>query len=341
MRIASRRIGPWTEPYVIAELGVNHDGSVDRALALVDAAATAGADAVKLQHFDARRLLSREARLAEYQVRAGATDCQDMLESLQLPVTALGRVAERARSAGMHAIVTVFSVELVDEAETVPWDAFKVASPDLVNRPLVERLAATGRPLLLSTGAATLDEVRATRRWLVPRPFVLMQCVSAYPAPDESAHLGALAALRAAAPEALGYSDHTTAVDTGALAVAAGARVLEKHLTWSREAAGPDHAASLDPAGLADYVRLARRAFAMLGGPDKQVLDIERDVRSAARQSVVSTRALAAGATIERGDLAIKRPGTGLPPGLLETIVGRRLIRAVEADMPIGEDDLA
>jgi sialic acid synthase SpsE len=231
-------------------------------------------------------------------------------------------------------------VELVAPANSLPWDAYKTASPDVVNKPLIDALMATGRPLLVSCGASTLDEVAQASRWIGDHPHVLMQCVSAYPTTDEDAALAGRCAMRCVDPCALGYSDHTTALDTGALAVASGARVLEKHLTYDRSARGPDHAASLDAAGFAEYVRLAHRAFAMLGPREKRVLNVEEDVRQVSRQSVTSTRALLAGHVLTRADLTIKRPGTGLPPWTLERVFGRRLMRAVEADMPLVEADV-
>ncbi|MCH8006058.1 MAG: N-acetylneuraminate synthase family protein, partial [Planctomycetes bacterium] len=156
----------------------------------------------------------------------------------------------------------------------------------------------------------------------------------------DCAALAGRASMEAISPRALGYSDHTLAVDTGGLAVAAGACVLEKHLTLDRAAAGPDHASSLDPGQFGRYVALAHRAWRMLGEPAKRVLPIERNVREASRQSLTSTRPLAAGSELQADDLTIKRPGTGIAPARLAETVGRRLARAVDANTPLREDDL-
>jgi sialic acid synthase SpsE len=341
LRIGDRAIVAGGRPFVIAELGVNHDGSVERALELTKAAHAAGADAVKLQYFEAERLLSRAARLAEYQRRAGAADPLAMLKALELSLQDMERVVRLAHDLKMAAIVTVFSVELVEPAATLAWDASKVASPDIINRPLIEALIATDRVLLLSTGASTIEEAREAVDWMKGRPHILMQCVSAYPTPDERAALLGRHALMAVSPHALGYSDHTTAVDTGALAVASGVVVLEKHLTLDRQARGPDHAASLDPAGFREYVRLVHRARTMLGPVRKHVLDIEEDVRSVSRQSITASRPLAAGGVVAPSDVTFKRPGTGLSPALLDRVVGRRLARSVAADAPIVLEDVA
>lgn len=340
MRIGEREISLGTEPYIIAELGVNHDGSLSRALELVEAAHHGAADAVKLQWFQTDQLLSSAARLAHYQQQAGVDDPFNLLQALELQGGEMNAIVESAHNLGLHAIVTVFSLELVERADRVPWDAFKVASPDIINRPLIDRLIRTGKPLLVSTGASQATEVEAATRWLGSHPHILMQCVSAYPTPDDCAALAGRAAMCELNPNALGYSDHTTAIDTGALAVASGACVLEKHLTYDSQASGPDHSTSLDPDSFEQYTKLARRAWTMLGDRTKRVLPIERDVRDASRQSIVVRRRLDAGHVLTRNDLTIKRPGTGIEPWRLDQIIGRPLARTVEADTPLTEQDL-
>lgn len=357
MRIAQRHLGPGHEPYIIAELGVNHDGSVDKALAMVDAAARAGVDGIKLQLFRAELLMSAAARLAAYQAAAGERDPVEMLRRLELSVHQMGPIVQRARARGLHAIVTVFSLPLVAQAELLPWDAYKTASPDIVHRPLLEALARTGRPLIISTGAAELGEVGRALTWLSeagagPDRTAVLQCVSSYPTPPQDAELGGIASLCAIWPGVVGYSDHTAETDTGALAIATGATVLEKHLTLDRTAAGPDHAASLDEAGMTEYVRYARKVAARLRAgegmqspppvrPGKRVLERERDVRAVSRQSITAVCDLPAGTVLQPEHLAFKRPGTGLLPFELPRVLGKPLTRAVAADMPIMPEDLA
>lgn len=368
MQIGTRPVGPSAPVYIIAELGVNHDGSPERALSLVDAAAAAGADAVKLQLFEADRLMSRACRLARYQEHAGETDPVSMLRRLQLPLDAMAAVIDRAHALGLHALVTVFSDSLVGAADALPWDAYKTASPDLINRPLLDVLAATGKPLIVSTGAATAAEVRTALSWLDPRGesdrLALLQCVSSYPTPPDSAALGGMVELAAMHRGPVGYSDHTQAVDTGALAATLGACILEKHLTYDRRAHGPDHAASLDPASFARYVAAVRAAAPTsgdlrrhrlalkferarvgddprLGPPRKMLLECERDVRLVSRQSLVAARDLPAGHVLSRADLVIKRPGTGLEPFRLHEVLGRRLARPIEGDTPLTAADVA
>ncbi len=342
MKIGDRHIGLQHPPYVIAEIGVNHDGDPDRSVLLTERAAEAGADAVKLQLFETDRLMSKAARLAAYQKNAGETDPFAMLRRLELTIDQMEPTVRRAHELGIHAIVTVFSVELVAVAERLPWDAYKSASPDIVNRPLLDAMAATGRPLIVSTGASTLAEVTRAAGWLegVRDRLAMLQCVSGYPAPD--AALGGIRAIAEATGLAVGYSDHTESVETGALAVSAGAALLERHVTHDIRAAGPDHAASLEPEAFARYALLARRATrgAGEGAAKKAVLECEQDVRTVSRQSLVAVRDLAAGEVLARDDLTIKRPGTGIEPWRVDEVVGRALARDVAADMPLVEDDL-
>lgn len=383
MRIGDREIGGEFPPYVIAEIGVNHDGSAERALELTDAAADAGADAVKLQLFRTDLLLSRAAKLAAYQAAAGETDPVEMLRRLELSVDEMEPVAERAHARGIHAIVTVFSVELVAEAERLRWDAYKSASPDIINRPLLGAMAATGKPVIVSTGASTMEEVVRAVGWLEParERLAMLQCVSCYPAPVEA--LGGIRAIADATGLPTGLSDHHGGSHRGGWrAAAAGAVILEKHITYDSSAVGPDHAASASPESFRRYVEQAREGarlrgagawcqhmYAQLGeervraevaerfglegavagelvkwvgsrSPLKEVLDCERDVREVSRQSVTTKRAMEAGHALGPEDLTIKRPGTGIEPWRLDQVVGRRLAREVEADVPLREDDL-
>jgi sialic acid synthase SpsE len=348
MRIAERNIGQNERPYVIAELGVNHDGSLERALQLTDAAADAGVDAIKLQLFRAEMLMSRASVLAAYQKSAGERDPIAMLKRLELSNEQMRSIVERAHARKLHAIVTVFSLELVPEAERLGFDAYKTASPDVIHKPLLQALSATDKPLIISTGAATLDEVVRACEWLTGarKNLAFLQCVSSYPTPIEGAELGGIAALALTLPTKIpiGYSDHTSEVETGAEAVRLGACVLEKHMTYDRNAPGPDHAASLEPAQMRRYAAAARVATRTTWPKDlpreKRLTDRERDVRHVSRQSIVSVRDLRAGEALSRRDVTFKRPGTGIEPFHIADVVGQKLVRDVRADTPITREDL-
>ncbi|MGD0769601.1 MAG: N-acetylneuraminate synthase family protein [Tepidisphaeraceae bacterium] len=325
---------PAGKTMVIAEIGVNHDGSVDRALELVRVAADCGVDAVKVQVFSADRLLHASSALAEYQKRSLLDESPiDMLRRYEMDEGELGRIVGEIRRLNLLPLATPFSPEDVDAIEGLDLPAIKIASPDVVNWPLLHRAARTGVPMLVSTGAANLNEISSSVAWLRGWGvrFALLHCISSYPTPAESANLCWIAELAERFGVPVGFSDHTTEVVAGALAVAAGAVILEKHLTYDCGAAGPDHAASLDPDDFADYVQLVRLAGRMRGTGGKRVLDIEREVRTVSRQSLVAARDLPAGHRIAEQDLKVQRPGTGIPASALPSIVGQRTSHAIKA----------
>lgn len=342
---------------VIAEIGVNHDGKLSRAIELVEAAAASGATAIKTQLFDPRFLLSNQAKLAVYQ-ESSATDVFDMLDGLKLGLDDLLAVRAAARRARLAFMVTPFSLENFDALRALDVDAVKIASPDAVNYPLLRLTASLGRPMIISTGTAELSElsfaaelirrqgtaIAAARRVRDAGATLggcLLQCVSSYPTPTEDTGLGAIGVMTRKFGLPIGYSDHTTEIITGALAVAAGACVIEKHLTYSKTASGPDHAASFEPAEFADYVKLIRHAAAMHGSASKSVRGVEADVRNVSRQSLCVKRDLAAGHTLTGDDITVKRPGTGIPASRFDEIVGRRLARGVKANELLNEADVA
>lgn len=326
---------------VVAEIGVNHDGDAEIARRLIDSAASAGVDAVKFQYFRPERLLSEQAELAHYQ-QGQATSQRALLERLALSIDHLGRLIEFAHGCGLAVVVTPFSPDDPQDLAGLGLDAVKTASPDAVNGPLLEACAALGLPMLISTGTCDLAELLPAAALLRGHAVggAMLHCVSSYPTPMAEAGLGGIGAMIDRLNLSVGYSDHTPATHTGALAVAAGAVVLEKHLTHDREAAGPDHAASLDPAGMLDYVQRVREAEQALGPRVKQVTEIEWDVRRVSRQSVCALRDLKAGQVLAADDLTVKRPGTGIPAAALQTLIGRRLGRDVGCNHLLMPDDV-
>ena len=328
------------DPYIIAEIGVNHDGKRELALELVQAAADSGADAVKFQWFDPIELLSSSAALVAYQHRSGESDAHEMLARLQLSSPDMDALVAFTHQLGLHAMVTIFTPRLVAPALELPWDLLKVASPDLVNRPLLEALRSHDLPMLMSTGGATLQEVHEALEWIGSGRLGLLHCVSSYPTEIDDAGLAVIRTLSDATGVPVGYSDHTRMVETGALAVAAGATILEKHLTWNTSAAGPDHAASMDPKEFQAYVRLARTARRMLGSADKEVRQAEEHVITASRQSVSVIDEVSPGAVLEAENLTTIRPGDGLPPSSLESLIGRRVAKRIAARTHVSLQDL-
>jgi len=326
---------------IVAEIGVNHDGRLDRGLELIRAAADAGADAVKFQWFHPDRLLSKQALLADYQA-GKADDAKDLLKKLALDRDLLGRFAEATRQAGLGLIVTPFSPADVQDLDDLDIDAVKIASPDAVNTPLLEAVKTLNKPIFISTGTCDLEELAPAAELLSRHTpgGCLLQCVSSYPTPTEVSGLGGMIALWQRYQLPVGYSDHTQENLTGALAVASGAVVIEKHLTHDRSAPGPDHAASADSGRFAEYVRLIRQAQTMLGPTKKSIQSVEADVRLVARQSVCLTRDLPAGHKLAAEDLTVMRPGTGIPACELKNLIGQTLKRHARARNLLDTADL-
>jgi N-acetylneuraminate synthase/N,N'-diacetyllegionaminate synthase len=278
---------------------------------------------------------------AEYQKgRVADADPVAMLSRYELSEEGNREVVKAIKAAGMVALATPFSLEDVGVVGGLGLGMVKIASPDVVNYPLLGAVARLKRPMLLSTGAATMEEIEEAVGWVRGwgASFSLLHCVSSYPTPTEETHLSWIGELaQRFAGVAVGYSDHSLEVISGALAVAGGAVILERHLTYDKGASGPDHSASSDPGEFAEYVRLARMAHRMMGEGAKRVLGIEEDVRKVSRQSLVAARDLAAGQVIGEGDLKTQRPGTGMPARLFRVVVGRQVKRAVKAGVLLEE----
>jgi N,N'-diacetyllegionaminate synthase len=329
---------------VVAEIGVNHDGSADKAIELLRAAKAAGADAIKLQIFQADRLMHVSSGFAGYQKsRVDDATAAEMLRRFELSEGDVRELTAAAKRMDLLPLATPFSPGDLPLIESLDLPAVKIASPDLVNKPLLRAAAALGRPMLVSTGAATMEEVDAAADWLAEwnASFALLHCVSSYPTSPARAHLNWIGELHDRFDVPTGYSDHTTEPMAGALAVAAGAEIIEKHLTYDRNASGPDHAASFDPAQFAEYVWAIRLAEKMLGDGGKRVLEIERDVRTVSRQSIVLARSVAAGMALAESDLTVQRPGTGVPAAKFDELVGRRAARPLRGGEMISWDMVA
>lgn len=347
--IADRKIGPREQTFVIAEAGVNHNGDLERAMEMVRVAAATGADAVKFQLFSAKALTSADAPSAAYQ---NAADQRRLLGGLELPDGAMEPLIEQGRRLGILVLATPFGPAEAERLGLLGLPAIKTAGPDLINRPLLEAVGRLRRPVIVSTGAADVIEIRQGLNWLKAAgatDIILLHCVSSYPTPLGEANLGCIAALAREFNCAVGFSDHTRDIVTAEVAVRAGACVLEKHFTLDRALEGPDHAMSMEPADLARYVRLARQSPRGLLDPEhvpaewikamgdgiKRPLPIEAEVRRVARSSVVSTEAIAAGATLTRSMLTVKRPGGGVAPAEIDNLPGRVAKVDIPADTVI------
>lgn len=330
-----------TDPRVliIAEAGVNHNGDLNLALRLVDAAADAGADLVKFQTFRAQNLASARAKKAAYQARnEGDVEGQlDMLRRLELSADAHDALIVHCKARGIRFFSTGFDLESLDYLERLGLDRFKVPSGELTNLPYLRRIASFGRPVILSTGMASLGEIEAgidalEAAGLTRDRITVLQCTTEYPAPFDEVNLRAMQTIGQAFGVEIGYSDHTEGIEVAFAAVALGARVIEKHFTIDRSLPGPDHAASLEPRDLAAMVRGIRRIEAALGSAVKSPTRSEALNRQVARKSIVAARPIAEGEAFSDENLTVKRPGTGISPMRWDEVVGRCAPRAFDTD---------
>jgi N-acetylneuraminate synthase len=347
---------------IIAEAGVNHSGSLDTALALVDAAADAGADIVKFQTFNANSLAGRSAVKADYQQRTtDASESQHaMLQRLELPQAAHHDLIARAKQRGIEFLSTPFDPQSLEFLLSLNLPRIKIGSGDLTNAPLLHSVARAGATLILSTGMATLGEVEEAlgvlahgysrgneapgiaafqAAWRDPaarlhlsRHVSLLHCTTENPCPPEDVNLTAMDAMRTAFRLPVGYSDHTDGFEISLAAVALGAGIIEKHLTLDRNAEGPDHAASLEPADFKRMISAIRNIEGARGDGVKTPKESEIRNIPVARKSIVAARPLKAGEILGPADITTKRPGSGRPPIEYWSLIGTTATRPCDAD---------
>jgi N,N'-diacetyllegionaminate synthase len=327
---------------IIAEAGVNHNGDLELARRLVQAAAEAGADFVKFQTFSAERLLTRAAPKAEYQL--SSTDPREsqleMIRRLELTAQMHEQLVAECGARGIQFLSSAFDIDSLDLLARLGQSLFKVPSGEITNLPYLRHIARYARPVILSTGMATLSEIEAALDALeasgLSRALVtLLHCNTEYPTPMCDVNLRAMQALQVAFGVSVGYSDHTAGIEIPIAAAALGACVIEKHLTVDRNLPGPDHRASLEPGEFAAMVRAVRNVEAALGDGIKRPSASERKNRVVARKSIVASRAIGKGEVFCEDNLAVKRPGSGLSPMLWDQIVGRTAGRDFAPDEPI------
>jgi N,N'-diacetyllegionaminate synthase len=328
---------------IIAEAGVNHNGDMDIARRLIDAAAEAGADLVKFQTFTAETLASASARKADYQVRnegsSGDTDDGQlaMLKRLELPREEHAMLIEYCEARGIGFFSTGFDLDSLEFLNGLGFAQFKVPSGEITNLPYLRRVAGFGKDVILSTGMASMGDIEAAIEAIeeagLPRERItVLHCTTEYPAPFDEVNLNAMNTIGRAFGVQVGYSDHTQGIEVSLAAVALGAKVIEKHFTLNRSLPGPDHAASLEPDELAALVRGIRRIEIALGRPEKRCNPTEAANVAVARKSIVAARHIKAGDTFSDANLTTKRPGTGISPMLWDTVVGRTAPRDFAVD---------
>ena len=339
--------------FIIAEAGVNHNGDPALARRLVEVAAASGADAVKFQSFSADKLTAKGAEKAEYQKRAtGDGDQYDMLKALEMSEQLHGELAAQCAALGIEFMSTAFDEDSLDLLVDLGIHRIKVPSGEVTNHPFLRFMARKNLPLIVSTGMADLAEVEEAIAVIADErksqglsgaledAVTILHCTSNYPAAVEDVNLNAMLTMGRATGMPVGYSDHTLGITVSTAAVAMGARVIEKHFTLDKTMPGPDHAASLNPDELKAMVDSIRAVEAAFGDGVKAPTASEVPVRTLVRRSVMAAKPIAAGAVIEQADLTLMRPGTGIAPKDMSTLIGRKTIRAIAAGRILAWSDL-
>lgn len=343
LNIEKKGIGSQNPCFIIAEAGVNHNGDVALAKKLIDAAVEAGADAVKFQTFKAEKIVTSTAEKADYQKNTtGAGESQyEMLKKLELSETDFRDLSNYAKEAGIIFLSTPFDEESADLLDQIGVPAFKIPSGEITNFPLLKKIAQKSKPIILSTGMATLGEVEEALNYLKKHgaeEITLLHCTTSYPAPVESVNLRAMETLRCAFQVPVGYSDHTEGITIPIAAAAMGACVIEKHFTLDRTLPGPDHRASLEPPELAAMVKAVRDVELAHGDGIKGPTEEEEAIKKVARRSIVAKRDIHMGDVLTEGDLAIKRPGIGIEPRYLDLILQMKAKVLIQRDRVIQWD---
>src|SRR5262245_9751594 len=339
LEIGGIRVGGHQPLFVIAELGLNHGGSLDRALAMVDAAAAAGASAVKLQTFKAEELVASHCP-APAHVPAGSL--REFFKQFEFDRPAHLEIAKRARLHDLAFVATPFSIAAIDMLIEVGVDAIKIASGDLTYDELIAHAARTGRPLIISTGMSTLAETAhavSVARGAGAAQLALLHCVSAYPVVEASQNLRAIQTLSRVFGTVVGLSDHARDASAVPIAVTLGASIYERHFILPGDD-GVDRAVSSTPEQLAEIVAVARRTQAALGHGRRECLSNEAVNLTASRRALHTTRALTPGDVIAADDVVALRPSRGLPPNLKSELIGTTVARAIEAGAPFLGPDL-
>lgn len=324
---------------IIAEAGVNHNGDLNLAKQLIDAAADAGADLVKFQTFNASRQVTRAAKKADYQTQTtdGKESQHDMLQRLELTEAMHHELITHCAARNIGFFSTGFDIQSIDLLLSLGQDHFKIPSGEITNLPYLRRIGQLGKGVILSTGMATLGDIEAAIDVLeqagTPRANItVLHCTTEYPTPMHEVNLRAMQSIHTAFGVAVGYSDHTQGIEVAISAVALGATVIEKHFTLDRTMPGPDHQASLEPAELKAMVAAIRNIEVALGDGIKRLTPGEARNKPVARKSLVASQAIQAGDVFTEQNVTTKRPGTGISPMRWDEVLGHLAPRNFAAD---------
>jgi len=322
---------------IIAEAGVNFNGSLELAYKMVDKAKEAGVDIVKFQTFVPEKLMSRYAQKAEYQKKTtGADESQlEMIRKLMLTFEEFACLKEYCEKAGIRFLSTPFDLESIDFLEKLGCDLWKIPSGEITNYPYLVKIAETGKEIILSTGMCTMEEVAAAIEVLKMHgagKVTLLHCTTEYPAPIAEVNLRAMQTMKDAFGLEVGYSDHTAGIEVPIAAVAMGATVIEKHFTLDKNMEGPDHKASLEPDELSAMVKAIRNIELAMGNGEKAPSESEKKNMQIARKSIIAGRDIKKGELLTEENITTKRPGSGISPMMWESVIGTKAIRDFQED---------
>jgi N,N'-diacetyllegionaminate synthase len=340
VKIANRLIGEGEPCFIIAEAGLNHNGDVNLAKELINAAKEAGADAVKFQSFKAENVVTRKAPKAKYQKQTtSSVESQyEMIKKLELSAGNFEELAFHAQRNGIMFLSTPFDNGSVDLLDALGVPAFKIASGEITNLPLIKYIAQKGKPIILSTGMCSLAEISEALQVIQSegtKEILLLHCVSSYPTKMEDANLKAMGTLRDAFKLPVGLSDHSLGITIPIAAVALGACVIEKHFTLDKGLPGPDHQSSLEPEELKQMIKAIREVEKAMGDGNKMPTEEEKQIQRVARRSIIARVNIPKGTIITEAMLGIKRPGTGVEPKYLNKVIGAVARCRIEQDEPL------
>lgn len=325
---------------IIAEAGVNHNGSIELAKLLIDEAVESGVDYIKFQTFKSENLVTRTAKQADYQKKnIGDSDNSqyNMLKELELSEEQHFELIEYCNKKGIKFFSTAFDMDSIDFLTSLNLGLWKIPSGELTNYPYVKKIASFGEPVILSTGMSSTEEISDTVNLLVScglpkEKITILHCNTEYPTPMYDVNLLAMNSIKKRFQTEIGYSDHTVGIEVPIAAVALGAKVIEKHFTLDRNLPGPDHKASLEPSELKAMVSAIRNIEQALGSEEKKVSSSEMKNKAVARKSIVAAKAIKAGEMFSEENLTVKRPGIGISPMKWESVIGQVAIRDFEQD---------
>jgi N-acetylneuraminate synthase len=345
IKIGNKYIGDYLPVFIIAEAGVNHNGSIKLALKLIDAAVAAGADAIKFQTFRAEDVATNSVKMAEYQKRNTdqAESQLEMLRKLELPDNFYKPLIKHCYDKKIIFLSSPHGgFNSIDLLQRLKIPAFKFGSGDLTNFPVLEYVAKFGKPMILGTGMATLDEVRdaiGVIKKVGNNKIIVLHCTTNYPCPPDEVNLRAMSTMKNKLSVLVGYSDHTDGIQVPVMASTLGACVIEKHLTLDKNMVGPDHKASLEPDELKKMVHAVRQVNVILGSYVKKPTKSEIKSIKVTRKSLVSLNVIKKGKKFTAKNVGIKRPGTGLPPGYYYQLIGKKAKRNIKSEILISKKD--